>query len=404
MKKLIKYYVPVLILIFVSCSDDHKSVSGSVAETFSYYTPDGINSFLDGIKLKYPDITSLETVGYSESGRVIRAIIISDNPSVLEGEPSVRIAGGIHGNELAGIEVPIRFIEYLTSNYESDSTVKDLVNGRYICIIPLLNPDGRVANTRYNKNSVDLNRNFNDAGNHWEAGSHHGSEAFSESETRALRDFSIPKHFTVSISYHTGAVLVNTPFDFGSEAEGVYPVQNVLVKTFAKAYTKAGSFLSNPDLETFLDEGIINGGNWYIITGSLQDWSYTQSGCLDLTIEVAQSSPDEEDEVQQIFLYNRDSLMAYIKKTEEGVHGRVINGSGNPVSEAQITVSWDDNGTAVTGDLVVKTDINGYYNLILLPGTYSITCTADLYQSQTANVEITSAAKTAIQNITLVSL
>jgi hypothetical protein len=310
----LKYY-PVL-LVFICTLIFSCSGGGGEDNSYQYHTPEEIEVFLDEIKLHYPDITCIENVGLSESGRVIKALIISDNPDTLEGEPAVRLTGGIHGNEMMGVELLIRFIEYLTSNYGKDSTVTDLVNSRYICIIPVLNPDGLARKRRYNNNDVDLNRNFSE---HWSSGTGHGSAAFSESETQALRDFSLPKSFNISITYHVGSVLVNMPFDFEVEADGV-PSDYTLVKEFAKAYTNAGSFLSNPDLyvSPYMDQGTINGGNWYVITGSLQDWSYTQTACLDLTIEVAKRNPDTEEGVQQVYLYNRDSLIAYIQKA--GTH------------------------------------------------------------------------------------
>jgi len=299
---------------FLSCSS-----GGSEGEdTYSYHTPEEINLFLTEIEAHYPDIAKVETVGLSESGRVIKTLIISDYPDTqAEGEPAVRLTGGIHGNEMMGVELLIRFIEYLTSNYGNDSAVTDLVNNRYICIIPVLNPDGLARNRRYNDNDVDLNRNFNDAGNHWTSGSSHGTSPFSELETQVLRDYSVTKNFNLSITYHVGAVLVNMPFDYAVESEET-PEDYNLVKEFATAYTTTGTFLSNPDLyvSTYMIDGTINGGNWYVITGSLQDWSYTQTGCLDLTIEVAKNNPATEEGVQQVFMYNRDSIMAYIEKAK----------------------------------------------------------------------------------------
>lgn len=324
MKKLLLIII-LSALLFSSCFiDDHSSSS---AATFTYPTPDKVNSFLDTVHLAYPGITSIETVGYSVSGREIRALIISDNPGTLEGEPGVRLTGGIHGNEKIGMEILLRLISYLTSNYGSDTTVTEIVNSRYICIIPVLNPDGLASNSRYNSNGVDLNRNFDDAYNNWAAsGTTNGSAAFSEAESKAIRDYSLTKDFAVSITYHAGSVLVNLPFDFGRESDGVYPAQYDLVKAYAKTYTRAGSFLSNPDLyvDPYMDEGTINGGDWYVITGSLQDWSYTVTKCLDLTIEVADSSPGTEDEVQQVFLYNRDSILAYIGRAGEGTFDGLV--------------------------------------------------------------------------------
>lgn len=311
MKKFYKQIILLILLLSLSCSGGN----GGESDAYRYHTPDDIDIFLDEIKINYPAITSIETVGYSETGRVIKALVISDNGSTVEGEPAVRLTGGIHGNEKAGIELLIRFIEYLTSNYGKDAAVTSLVDSRYICIIPVLNPDGLDVNSRYNSRGVDLNRNFNDAGDHWALTSRSGSAPFSESETRALATFSSGKNFNLSITYHVGAVLVNLPYDFATESVEA-PDEYALIKTYAKTYTNAasGKFLSNPDLyiSPFMDEGTINGGNWYVITGSLQDWSYTETQCLDLTIEVAKRDPVTEKGVEDIFMYNRDSLMTYI--------------------------------------------------------------------------------------------
>lgn len=316
MKTYYKNIISLILLIFISCS------GGSSSDTaFQYLTPEEIDVFLNEIKLNYPNITSIETLGDSQSeDHVIKALVISDNPGTDEGEPAVRLTGGIHGNEKMSVELMIRLIEYLTSNYNSDPAVKNLVDNRYICIIPVLNPDGLAAGSRYNMNGVDLNRNFNDTGNHWVSTSRSGTAAFSESETQAMVTFSSGKNFNLSITYHVGAVLVNLPFDFADE-DTELPDEYALIQSYAKTYTNAGNFLSNPDLyvSPYMEEGTINGGSWYVANGTLQDWSYTETQCLDLTIEIAKRNPDTEEGVQQVFMYNRDSIIAYINKAGDDV-------------------------------------------------------------------------------------
>jgi len=388
MKNYYKYIILYFLIAFLSCSDGG---SGD-GQTYQYLNPDEINLFLDEIQSHYPDIAKIETVGTSESGREIKALIISDNPEILEGEPAVRLTGGIHGNEKMGVELLVRFIEYLTSNYTSaDPTVRDLVNSRYICIIPVLNPDGLARNRRYNDNNVDLNRNFNSTG------------LSLQSETKAIQDYSSGKGFNLSITYHTGAVLVNMPFDYGSELlDGVAPVENSLVKKYALTYTdgNGSKFLTNPDVfnyvynsiyagNIYLDRGTINGGDWYVALGTLQDWSYTQTGCLDLTVEISKRNPSTEEGVEQVFIYNRDSLMAYIEEAGESVHGRVTDSSGDPAANTEIKVSWNDSGETVYSDIIIKTDINGYYNRMLLPGTYEFSFIKPGYPTVTQNVVFT---------------
>jgi carboxypeptidase D len=371
MKSIFKYILIFIIASFLSCYKGEES-DNNPSTSYQYHTYEEIGIFLDEIVSQYPHIAAIEAVGYSESGRDIQALIISDNPTQLAGKPAIRLTGGIHGNEMMSIELLIRFIEYITYNYSGNPTVKNIVDNRHICIIPVLNPDGLAKKRRYNDNDIDINRNFDKSG-----------DAL-QSETKSLQDYSLQKCFVLSITYHVGQVLVNIPFDYGSKsAGGDVPGEYDLVEFYAKTYTKAGTFLDNTDLykSPYMDEGVINGGDWYVIYGSLQDWSYKQTGCIDLTIEVSNRNPNSESGVEDVFLYNRDSLITFIDKADKGIYGRVTDSTGKPIPGVEITTSWN----SMSGDIVIRTDKEGYYNRILLPGTYNLTFTKSGYITKTEN-------------------
>jgi len=371
MKKRFFIFLCSLLIFAFSCSDDGKNNL-----LYQYHSPEEIEAFLDEVALKYPNITSLDTVGYSQEGRAIRALIISDrdypSSTLPDPEPRVRFVGAIHGNERISAEILIRLIEYLTYNYEKDTTITELINSRYIVVIPVLNPDGLAADRRYNSRGVDLNRNFSIE---WIYSSTSGSSPFSELETSSFRDYSLGKIFHLSITFHGGAVLVNTPFDYGRAREGVAPAENDLVWFYAKAYSTSGNFLNNPDLSqySYMEDGVINGGDWYIAKGTLQDWSYKESGCLDLTVEIARRNPSTESEVEQIFLYNRDSIINYIKMAGYGVYGYVKKDT-LPLEGVKITVYYEG---SFEGDIYTFTDSRGYFNRILKSGNYTFKFTKD---------------------------
>jgi murein peptide amidase A len=99
------------------------------------------------------------------------------------GEKHIVVLGGIHGNEPAAVPVAEAFI----SSLESDTIPADVT----VVIIPNVNPDGLVAGTRTNSNSVDINRNF--PSKSWRAESakrryYPGKRPASEEETRAVID------------------------------------------------------------------------------------------------------------------------------------------------------------------------------------------------------------------------
>jgi hypothetical protein len=259
----------ILLNIFISCN------SGSETQEQVYHTPESLGTYLQQVNLNFPDITYLEHAGTSTNGRAIQAICISDNPDQAESEPRIRLTGAIHGNENATTEILLRLIDYIIYKYKNnDPYIKSLVDSRYIVIIPMLNPDGVALNTRENPNGVDLNRNFSIA---WTPGPDHGTAPFSELESQSIRDYSDYMIFHSSLSFHTGAVIVNMPFDYASEsAGGDIPLESALVDYLALEYSESGRFLLSPGLLNVphIYNGTINGGDWYIANGTLQDWSY----------------------------------------------------------------------------------------------------------------------------------
>jgi hypothetical protein len=202
-------------------------------------------------------------------------------------------------------------------------------------------------------------------------------------------------------------VLVNIPFDYASDSgDGIVPAENALVRNFAYAYSRAGSspnrFMDNPDIyqSDYMDDGIINGGDWYVITGSLQDWSYLETGCLDLTVEVAKRSPMTEEGAEQVFAYNKDAIIAYIQKGGQGVYGMIVDDSSNPVTDVEIKLTHVA-GSSFNGDIIVKTDADGYYRRILLHGDYTLSFEKTGYGSKSVSVNVPDLNSGTLLDVTL---
>lgn len=95
------------------------------------------------------------------------------------GNDSILIMATIHGNEWAGTPLLMRLADHLATHPE-------LVRGRRVVLIPVVNPDGYDRRLRYNANRIDLNRNFpagNRSNNH-----RNGKRALSEPESRAIHE------------------------------------------------------------------------------------------------------------------------------------------------------------------------------------------------------------------------
>ena len=130
-------------------------------------------------------------------------ITLGDDP----GSPAklkVMVVGGIHGDELSSSALALNWIKLATqapSNSISNSPAS-FAGGIHWRFIPMLNPDGLMAQPakRVNANGVDLNRNFptpnwaRDAKIYWEQRTNKdprrwpGKEPLSEPESKFLHD------------------------------------------------------------------------------------------------------------------------------------------------------------------------------------------------------------------------
>jgi len=115
--------------------------------------------FLFDFNEKYPDLVYIYSIGESVLGKDIWCIRITNEKNGAI-KSSCLIDGGIHGVEWEGGEACLYLVEYLLINFDNNNTVTNILNTAEVYIIPLVNPDGRQNDNRFNDNGIDLNRNF----------------------------------------------------------------------------------------------------------------------------------------------------------------------------------------------------------------------------------------------------
>ena len=188
------------------------------------------------------------------------------------GAKELLFVGGIHGGyEWNTALVAYELMDYLTAN---PSAVPANVK---VTIIPVLNPDGLkkvtgkdgrftkadvstsenvVISGRFNANNVDLNRNFDcdwQTKGVWMTETvSGGSEAFSEPESIAFKNYIESKNPTAVITWYSSA---NGVFS-SSCHNGVLPVTKTLTNTFANAS-------GYPAYESY---------DFYKLTGDMPNW------------------------------------------------------------------------------------------------------------------------------------
>ncbi|XP_064090694.1 carboxypeptidase B-like [Macrobrachium nipponense] len=196
----------------------------------SYMSFSQVSSYLESLQGKYPNKVRVDEVGRSVENRPIYRVRITNNVGSNAEKKVVFIDGGIHAREWASPPAALYIIKKLIAN-------KKLTRKIEWQIIPMLNPDGYVytwnQDRLWRKNrspssvcvGVDLNRNF---GYQWGglgtssnpcSNIYKGSSAFSEPESRALRDAMLPLDGRVQayITFHAYGQYILYPWGYSTD-------------------------------------------------------------------------------------------------------------------------------------------------------------------------------------------
>ena len=337
-----------------------------------YHDYNELTDFLQDIASNYPDITRLESIGQSVQGRELWVMEISDNPGVNEIEPEFKYVANMHGDETVGRELSLYLIQWLVEEYGVSSRATDLINNTAIFIMPSMNPDGFENGSRYNANGADLNRDFPDQFN-----DPNNSINGRQPETIAVMEWNDEHNFVLSANMHTGALVVNYPYD--GPSSGVYSAtpDDELFVHISLAYAD-----EHPDMASGgFSNGITNGAQWYALSGGMQDWNYVWEGGCDVTLEQHQVKWPDSNQLAGLWEEHREPMIAYIEEIHDGIRGIITDAdSGEPI-DANFSINGIEHKTFSDSE-------NGDYYRLLTPGTYTITAQAFGYLPQSFSVTV----------------
>ncbi|MEK7635386.1 MAG: M14 family metallopeptidase [Patescibacteria group bacterium] len=195
--------------------------------------------------IEAPKEVVYKVIGNSVEGRKIESYTYG------EGQKHLVLVGGVHGGyEWNSIMLSYRMMDYLNKNQDT------IPNNLTVTIIPNVNPDGLfkvvgkegqfvVADVststkilsagRFNANEVDLNRNFDckwKPKSTWQSKTvSAGSEAFSEPEALAFKNFISENNPTAVIFFHSQSGSV-----YASQCkDGILPETLSIMDVYAKA-------------------------------------------------------------------------------------------------------------------------------------------------------------------------
>lgn len=338
----------------------------------------------------YPTLCNIDTIMSSTPSGNYRILVarISDNVNTVENEPQFLYSSTIHGDETTGFYLMLRLINYLLSNYGTNSQVTNLVNNVEIWICPDANPEGTYYNSnpigstvvnsrRENLAGIDLNRNYPDP----RAGNNPDGNA-TQPETQAFMNFASAHHFSMGANFHGGAELLNYPWDTWTTS-GNPNADAPWWERACKNYVDTARLITPTYMNSTFADGVSEGGDWYVITGGRQDYMNWFHHCREVTIELDLTKLTQTQNLNQKWNENYKSLLNYLQESLYGVRGIVTDAcSGLPINAKVWVNSYDqiNDSSQVYSHLPL-----GNYFKFINQGTYQITFSAPGYQSKTVN-------------------
>lgn len=183
---------------------------------YKYHNYNELSKLLKLYASTYPNKCHLYSIGRSVEGRELWVMAIADSEPGKHRllRPEIKYVGNQHGNEAPSRELLLYFIDYLLTSQQSDPYVDYLLKNSRIHILVSLNPDAYEKSIEGscdelpgnpNANGVNLNRNFPDF---FEC-----NRSPVQQETSAIMNWLNSEQFILSGNFHTGALLINYPFD-----------------------------------------------------------------------------------------------------------------------------------------------------------------------------------------------
>lgn len=212
----------------------HKT-SRAAASAAAYHSYESLAQELRDLAARAPEIAELHRVGRSVEGREIWGLRLGDRSG--GARRKVLLMGCHHAREWISVEVPFMTASHIVAN-ASDPAIRAWLTQGEVWVVPMVNPDGHVytmaapddqhrlwrKNRRPNPDGsvgVDPNRNY---GHMWGTldistssrrpsdETYIGPSAFSEPETRAVRDLVARERFDGLITYHSYSQLILHPW------------------------------------------------------------------------------------------------------------------------------------------------------------------------------------------------
>lgn len=371
-----------------------------MADWDKYPSYEVYEQLMQNFQQNFPDLCKIDTIlaatPCTSRPHKILAAHISNTLGQAADKPAFLYSSTMHGDEVVGYYMMIRLIDYILNNATTDAQVQNILQNVELYICPLENPDGTYRNSntqissyassRYNWNNVDMNRNYP-----FLPGVN--GEANVQPETQAIINWVADKHFVMSANFHGGAELTNYPWD-SWDSDTRSHADDTWFQYICQNYVNTCQ-IQDPTYmvgETAYNPGcgpVTEGGDWYVITGSRQDYMNYYQHCREVTMEVHfDKVVTSSSELPTYWTNSKDALLDYIMECTYGFRGIVTDAvTGEPV-EAKIFVQNHD---TFQSEVYSHLPLGTYYRPIKA-GVYTVEVSADCYETQTFTITTTDGA------------
>lgn len=286
-----------------------------MADWDRYPTYETYVAMMQGWAQQYPSLCRLDTIGTSVQGRLILCMKIANPTNANAVNPEFFYSSTMHGDEVTGYYFMLRLIDTLLSSYGTSTELTELVNSIDIYINPLSNPDGTYRggnNTvagavRYNANNVDLNRNYPDP---------FGTAPLNSQqiENTAMIAYVSQHRFVLSANLHGGAEVMNYPWDSYRTSQRPHPDADWW-KAVGKRFVDTTRTYNSQRFRDVNSAGVIEGGDWYVISNGRQDYMNEVHGCHEITMELSSQKTLPSSSLCSYWNWMCHSLINYIAET-----------------------------------------------------------------------------------------
>jgi carboxypeptidase T len=312
-------------------TETHISTFATAEAIAAYHSAETLEGDLRQLAESQPEIAELREIGRSLEDRPIWALRIGERRAT---EHKLLFMGCHHAREWVSVEVPYLLAEHLVKN-AGQAPVRDWLQRGEIWVAPMVNPDGhefsRTRDRLWRKNrrqnadgsiGVDPNRNY---GYMWGTrnddissqvpsdDTYVGPRAFSEPETRAVRNLVARELFSGVLTYHSYSQLILYPWGYTEQ-----PVPDASDRaTMTKLAERMQQLMRNVHGSTYrpLQSSQLYG---IPVVGDTTDWTYGEYAIPSFTIELRPDSPQAggfilpPEQIQPTFEENLPAALEFI--------------------------------------------------------------------------------------------